>query len=198
MGELFVYAFFFGALLFFLPIVLVVDGYLDWRTNKLCFSLRLYRHIKVHGGYAQLEREGVAIHLTRKKALIVPYARMTETRKKLAATKGFQLWRLHIVTETGGANAPYGALIAAAIQAGSSAFFQTLRTKHPFLSLRSSVLLSERKDVKITFESAVIFNGFILTIAAIKKVLEVIINWKRRKSTISLRERRTDSRALWT
>ena len=119
MGELFVYSAFLGIFFFLLPIFVRVDAYVDARENKLWFSLSLYRFFRVFGGYAELRREGLVLHLTEKKAVIVPFAQMGSTRKKFEITKGFQLYSFHQIVETGGASSPYGALIGAFFQSAA-------------------------------------------------------------------------------
>lgn len=193
MGEFFVYSFFFGMLLFLFPVFFFTDIYVDVPENKCWFSLSLYKHFKIFGGYAQLEPDGIALHLTKKKAVFVPYAQMTDTRKKFEITKGFQLWRFHQIVETGGADTVYGIFIAAVLQSASSAAFSVLQTKHPFLSLKNSTLLGEKTTVKITLEAALVFNGLIVTIALIKKLLEAIINWIRTKKLIASWKKRQNS-----
>lgn len=193
MGELFLYSTFAGVLLFFFPVYIWVDAYVDIRQNRAWFSVSAYKFFKLFGGYGELDREGVAVHLTKKKAIFLPFDQMGETRKKFEITKGFQLWRFHQVLETGGANSVYSVLIAAALQSVSGGTFGYLRTKHPFLSLKNSTLLAEKPCLKVSVETALIFNGFVLTMAITKKLLEAMINWiRKRKSTAFLKRQRSN------
>ncbi len=193
MSEFFVFFGFFSTVLNFLPIFLYTDVYLDVRENKCWFSLSLYKHFKIYGGYAQLASDGIALHLTKKKAVFVPYDNMTDTRKKFEITKGFQLWRFHQIVETGGAERVYGVFLATLLQSASAAIFSVLQTKHPFLSLKNSTLLTEDPTLKVTFESALIFNVLILTIALNKKLLEAFLNWIRtKKSTASWKKQQSN------
>ena len=186
MGELFVYSLFFGVLFFFFPVFVYVDGYADVAENKAWFALCLFRRLKVYGGYGELRREGVALHLTEKKAVLVPYATMPDTRKKFEITKGFQLWRYHQIVEVSGADRLYGVMLAAALQSAGAAAFSVLKTRHPFVSLKSNVLLTEQAALKISVQFATVFNTFILTLALIKKGLEEILKWiKEKRSTAS-------------
>lgn len=186
MGEFFVYSFFLGMLFFLFPTFVYMDVYLDVKENKLWFSLNLFKYFKVFGGYAQIKKDGIVIHLTKKKAVFQPYSKMAETRKKFDIAKGFQLYRFHQIVETGGAEKPIGILIAASLQSLSGAVFSALRTKHPFLSLKNGVLLTKDPCLKISFQAVTIFNGLVLSIAIAKKILEAIINWIRvKKSTAS-------------
>ncbi len=186
MDEFFVYGTFFGVLLFLFPIFVYIDSYADIGGNKVYFAVSLYRVLRVFGGYGELRREGIAIHLTKKYAVFLPYSKLADTRKKFEITEGFQLWRFHQVVETGGAGSVYSVLTAAAIQSASGAAFSLLRTRHPFLSLKNSAVFSEKPCLKLTTQTAIVFNGLILLTALIKKALEALINWiRKRKSTAS-------------
>ncbi len=186
MGELFVYSLFFGVLFFFFPVFVYVDGYVDVAENKAWFALSLFRRLKVYGGYGELVKNGIALHLTDKKAVFVPYATMPDTRKKFEITKGFQLWRFHQIVEVSGADRLYGVMLAAILQSAAAATFSVLRTRHPFVSLKNNVLLTQTAALKVSVQFATVFNWFILTLALIKKGLEELLKWiKDKRSTAS-------------
>lgn len=193
MGELFIWFFFFGMIILFAPIYVNVDSYLDVRENKLWFSVRLYRIFKMIGGYMQLSRDGLAIHLSKRKVIILPYDQMMETRKKFDITSGFQLMRFHVTIETSGADQLYGIFIAAALQSVSGIAFSTLQALHPFLSLKNNVLLSERNNLTVSMQMTTTFNMLVLLVAIGKKLLEVILKWiKEKKSTASWKKLRSN------
>ncbi len=199
MGEFFVYSAFFGTLLFFLPVFVYFDGYLDVRENRVWFALSAYKYLKIIGGYGQLDAGGAAVHLTKNTALYIPFADMANMRKKFEITKGFQLYIFHQIVEAGGAQSVYGVLLAAFIQSVSGGTFAVLKTKHPFLSLKNSTLLTDRTDLKLSVHTAVVFNGFVLTLAIVKKLLEAIINWKNKKrSTAFWKKQHSSSQASST
>lgn len=181
MGEFFVYSAFFGTLLFLFPIFVYLDAFVDAEENKCWFALSLFKFFKVFGGYLQIKKEGLVFHISKEKAVILPYAQMAPMRKKFEITKGFQLYRFHQIVETGGEGKPSGIVIAAALQSLSTQIFSVLHTLHPFLSLKNGVLLTENPRLKVSLQAVTVFNGLILTIAIAKKILEAIINWSRKK-----------------
>lgn len=190
MGELFIFSTFLGMLFFFLPIFVYTDGYLDVRENKAWFSLSLYKHFKIFGGYAQLEKEGVAVHLTKKKAVLFEYGKMADTRKMFEITDGFQPYRFHITVETGGAQSPAGVMVASALQAFGGAVFTMVKGKYPFLSLKNGTILAEEPCLKLTVQAVTIFNGLVLTMAITKKILEATLNWIRKRKSTALWKKR--------
>ena len=187
MGEFFVYSVFFGTF----PIFVNADSYLDVRENKAWFSLGIFG-LRLLGGYAELKKDGVAVHFTKKFAVLIRYDKMADTRKKFEVTKGFQLYRFRQVLETGGSESPYGALLAGGLKAASAAAFSVLNTKHPFLVLKSSTVLTEEPCLKLSVRTVTVFNGLILAVAFSKKILEAIINWiSKKRSTASWKKQRS-------
>ena len=181
MGELFVYSAFLGTLFFLFPVFVYVDAYVDAAENKCWFALSLFKVFKIFGGYLQIKKEGLVFHITKKKAVIVPYKQMAPMRKKFEVTKGFQLYRFHQIVETGGEGSPQGVMIAAVLQSLSSQIFSVLQTLHPFLSLKNGVLLTENPRLKLSLQFVTVFNGLVLSIAIGKKILEAFLNWIRKK-----------------
>ncbi len=196
MGDFFVYSAFALAIFLLFPVFVEIYFYADAGQAKVWFSVSLYRILPAIGGYAEPRQEGIAVHLTEKFALLVPYADMSKARKKFEIFKGFQLLRLHQTLECGGAEAPYSALVGAAFSAVSGSACSVLLTRHPFLSLRSRLILSDRPAVRVTAEAALVFNQLVLLVAISKKILEALINWIRKhKSTASWRRRQSASSA---
>ena len=192
MGEFFIVSAFLGVLLFLLPLYVRVEAHLDVKENKCWFFIGLYRHIKIFGGYGQLAKDGIALHITKKKAIFIPYAKMADTRKRFEIMKGFQLMNFYHILETGGADSVYGIMLGAAFNAATGSVFSVLQTKYPFLSLKNNLLLTNRTELKLTLETEVVFNGLVLSIALAKKILEVIITWiKTKKLTASSKRRQS-------
>lgn len=193
MGEFFVYSFFFGAVAFLFPVYVYLDAYTDVKENKCWFSLSLYKYLKVFGGYAQLKATGIALHLTKKTAIFLPYAEMAGMRQKFEITKGFQLTKYRQVIEYGGKNSAAGILAGAFLHSVFSEVFAVLQTYHPFLSLNNTTLLTEKGSVKVSVQTAVVFNGAILTVAFAKKTLEAFLKWMREKKLTAFWKKRQNS-----
>lgn len=199
MGEFFVYSFFAGAVLLLFPVFLYADIYADLTENRAWFCISLFHKIKLFGGYAQVKAEGFVFHLTKRKAVLLPFSELSAARKRFEITKGFQLWRFHQIVETDGANQPKGVMIAALLCLATGTAFSVLHEKHAFLSLKSRALLHNEPCLKISLRAAMVMNGLVLAIALAKKLLEGVIEWtKKRKSTASWRKLRKNLRASST
>lgn len=103
MDRLFFYALFILAMLFilFLPIIISIDTHFDLSIKKVGFAVFLYKRLKIFGGYAHSAKGGVALHLSKKKAVWVPYRQMDSERKKFSFLKSFQPLSLSYTAETG-------------------------------------------------------------------------------------------------
>ena len=190
MGEFFIVSAFLSVLLLLFPLYVRVEAHLDVKENKCWFFVGLYRQLKVLGGYGQLERDGIALHISKKKAFFIPYAKMADTRKRFEITKGFQLLSFHQVLETGGADSVYSVMLGAINNSVTGSLFSFLQTKHPFLSLQNNLLLTSGAELKVTLQSEVVFNVLVLSIALTKKLLEVILKWIKTRKLIAFWKKR--------
>lgn len=103
MGRLFFIAFALiiatGLLLF--PIFLSFNAHYDVNGKKFCFSLNLYKKLKLIGGYVTAYPKGLALHVSQKKAILIQYTDLEKESKKFSFFKTIRLKRLFISAETG-------------------------------------------------------------------------------------------------
>lgn len=90
-----------GILLLFFPVYLTLDGYYDLNRRKIAFAVRAYKSIKLFGGYIATYVGGIAIHLSKKKAVIIPYMQLNTERKRFSFMRAFHLKSCLLTTETG-------------------------------------------------------------------------------------------------
>lgn len=174
---------FVGFFIFLFPIFINVNAFIDVKNKKGCFGIYLFRFIKIYGGYATLYKEGIAIHLTENKAVLLPFNEMADTRKKFEITDGFQIVSYHQVVEIGNRENTGGALMAAvAAEAVSGALFSFFFAKKKYLSLKSgTLLLSDKNELKVSANLKTVFNVLVLSMAAIKIILEKVLHHERKR-----------------
>ena len=85
----------------FLPIFLRTAVHFDMNRRKLCFALYLFGFLRIVGGYIATYKGGLAIHISEKKAFLLPYSQMEKERKKYSFIKTFHLSAFTLTTETG-------------------------------------------------------------------------------------------------
>ena len=87
--------------LLFLPIYIHSDLYYDVNGRKCAFSVTAYRFLPIIGGYIATYNGGLAFHISKKKAILLPYNDMKQEQKKISVLRTFRLKTLAINIETG-------------------------------------------------------------------------------------------------
>ena len=175
----------FGALSFvifllFFPIYLQTDAYYDMNGRKLAFSVRAFRFLKLLGGYIATYKGGFAVHLSEKKAVLIPYSDMENERKKIIFLKSIRLKNLEVTTETG---AEY-LLIVGWLQTIFRIFFFILGGKKE--NLDNNLWLFEGDVLRISIRCSAWINVISLLRNYFRKLKEnrALCQTKTRKSTI--------------
>lgn len=165
-----------AAVVLLCPVFLGVQVFLDAGAKKCYFSLYLFRVVKVYGGYATLYDRGIAFHLTRRKAVLLPYAEIVDTRKKFELWRGFRLLAYSQVIEAGRRSDPASALaLCACVQAAASLAAGYLFTEKKCASFKADVLLYEREScLKASVRAVFVFCLAIVLLTAAKLVLRKI------------------------
>ena len=156
----------------FLNITLLYDG----TSRKLYFSLYLLRVFKIYGGYATLYREGIAFHLTEKRAVLLPFSEMFDApnRFEFKLTRGFYPYAFSGVIELGAQSYPAAAILAASfLQAAAGIAAGTFCRRKKFASVKNDVAVyTDRDGVKLNIRLIFVFNFLAVIIAAAKIILQ--------------------------
>lgn len=159
MGRLFfVLAIILISLLVFLffPVYLETDGHYDMNGRKLAFSVNAYKFIKLLGGYIATYPGGLAVHITQKKAILIPYSQVNSERKKFSVIRTFRLKTLAFTTETG---AEYLLPISILQTIFRTAFFAMGGKKE---KLKNHLWLTDGDTLRISVNFIIRFNLFII------------------------------------
>ncbi len=178
MGRLFFFVAFgvsLGLAVLFFPIYLQTNAHYDMNRRIFCFSVNAYSKIKIIGGYATTYPGGVALHVSKKKAFLLPYAQINDKRKKFSFTKAFRLKSFVLTTESG---AEYLFLTALAQAVLRLIFFIKGGKKE---GVENNFWLADGDVLRISLQSIVYFNLFILLRAFITFCKEKIIELCRKK-----------------
>lgn len=90
-----------GIFLLFVPISLKMIAHYDMNRKKFCFAVYLFSFLKILGGYVATYKGGFAVHISEKKALLLPYTQVNTERKRFSFMHTFRLHAFNITTETG-------------------------------------------------------------------------------------------------
>lgn len=170
------------AAVFLFPIF--INGYVFWDSEKkkAGFAVYLAGIVKLLSGYAQLYGEGIAFHITRKTAILLPYADILAARKKFEITRGFVICRYRQIIELGGENYAAAAVALSLIMRKiTDLVFRFLQRKKD-VNLGGDVVLDmNRSGVRVTVSAVIAFNLLILAVAAVKIILERILEYGRKR-----------------
>ena len=162
--------------LLFFPIVFHSSAHFDVNRKKFAFSVRLYGNIKLIGGYITTYKGGVALHISPKKAILIPYKEMENERKKFSFFKTLRLIAFTLTTETG---AEYLFPVALAHIILRVYFFSVGGNKE---KIENNLWLTDGDVLRVSSHGVFFFNLFILTVHFFKFLKEKIIILCRKKS----------------
>lgn len=166
------------------PIFFTVNMHINLLTQKIYFSFYILKFIKIYGGYATLYDKGMAFHLTKKKAVLLPYNEMHNGPKKFEITKGFYMLAYAQNIEVGiQENLGQAIILVSAIEAISTMFANYFFTRKKCQSFKTNMLLNQTKNAaNATLRLILVFNVVILSIAFVKLILEKILKKKEEKN----------------
>ena len=162
------------------PIFLTVNFYMDVSTKKAWFSLYVLHMIKIYGGYATIYKEGIAFHLTKNKAVLLPYKEAINTRKKFEITRGFFVAAYSHVIELGAEELNSVTIqLTSLLNIASNILGIILIAKKNCHSYKGDVILQNNQAcVKFSSRLVFAFNLLILVVAITKIILEKILEKK--------------------
>ncbi len=168
-------------LLLFFPIYLQTDGHYDMNRRKFGFGIYLYKRLRLLGGYVGVYRGGIALHVSEKKAFLVPYDKMNSERKRFSFMRSFRLVSCVLTTETG---AEYLLPVSYAHVFLRTYFFINGGEKE---RIENNVWLTDGDVLRISASVVLRFNLFLILKNLIKFLKEKIkTSWRKKieKSTV--------------
>ncbi len=183
MGRLFFWGGIVGgvlALLFF-PIYLQASAHYDMTRRKCGFAVSAYKVIPVIGGYIATYDGGFALHVSKKKAILIPYSKVDSERKKFSFVKTFRLKSFVLTTESG---AEYALLTGVAHSVLRTLFFIKGGKKE---GIENNLWITDGDVLRISLNCLIYFNLFILLknfIKFCKEKIRILCQRKTKKSTL--------------
>lgn len=152
--------------LLFCPIFLEIDLYYDVREKKFGFGLYGYKIVKLLGGYALTYPGGIALHVSDKKAILIPYSELDNERKRFSFMRTFRLKSFVLTTETG---AEYLLPVSVAHALLRVLFFAIGGKKE---KIENNLWLTDGDVFRVALNCVLFFNLFILLRAFLKFLKE--------------------------
>lgn len=169
------------AILLFFPIYLETDVHYDMNRRKFGFAVYAYKLIKLIGGYIATYQGGLALHISPKKAILIPYSELNSERKRFSFVKTFRLKTFIITTETG---AEYLFPVTIGHTLFRCYFFSMGGKKE---KIENNLWLTNGDTLRISINCILFFNLYILLsnlFKFLKEKAKILWQKKIKKSTI--------------
>ena len=160
------------------PIFLTINIYTDLEKKRIWFSLYVLHGIKIYGGYVSMYGEGFAFHLTKNKAVLLPFKELINAPNKFKITRGFSVIAFNYVAELGSELGQNMVLAAALLRIASDLFGVYLISKKQCDAYKGDIYFRLGwNNFKISLRAILAFNVLLLFVAAVKIFLQKIWEW---------------------
>lgn len=161
------------------------------QDKKLYFNIKLYGLINILNGYIEKIDEGLAIHLTKNKAIIVPYKKLLNVKGSVKPLMDYHFYNVTLDVTLGNENS---ILTPTTISFISSYIINQitwyLYHKKPYVKINKNFTVIEEKNIcDVRFSTLILFNLLMIILSIIKIVVEKIINGIRKQNKQSNRNR---------
>lgn len=177
MGKLFFFVLILLLLcvILFFPIYIETNAHYDMNRRKLTLGVYLYKFLRIFGGYLATYSGGIAFHVSKKKAMLIPYSQVNAERKRFSIFRTFRLKSIRLTVETG---AEY--LLPIAMMHELLQTYSSLKSERSF-SCRNVLWLNNGDLLRISLQFTVYFNLYIILRFIYKVLKEKIIRSCRKK-----------------
>ena len=156
-----------------LPITAQADLVLDAREKKCYFLLRLYGKLRLAGGYAAPYAEGVALHLSGRRAFLFPLRDFAQNTSRMQLLRGFRLLSCAYYAEVGFREAAGAAVLAAAaLQIAGGIAAGILRAGGHRVRPRGTSLYLGKDRLQLGFRAVIFFTPLVLAAALGKALIQ--------------------------
>lgn len=155
---------------FITPIFINGKFYFNKKHLKLFYKITLFGFIKILKGYAEVIEEGIIIHLTKKKALLIPYNNIFEIRKKVEPLRDYHLIKANFYFNLGNEESLFLPItFSFLINYAQSFIAWFFYHKKPYFDINTSINIYEKENVfEIKFDGTVVFNLLMILFSLIK------------------------------
>lgn len=159
------------------PLFLNIYVYFSINEKKLYISINLYKIIKIFGGYCELIKEGIVIHLTKNKAIIIPISTIFKLKNKVKPLKDYHIIKWNSKIELGRENKVLSSISIAFIINYIYNFIEwVMLNRKPYVKIENKINIYESQNTfKLYFSCAVVLNMLMIILSIIKILVEKFI-----------------------
>lgn len=157
------------------PVFLTAYFYIDGNKKQLYFCLKIFSKIKILSGYIQFIKDGIAIHLTKKKAIIIPYLIKFDLQKTYKLAKEYNVIQFFSIIEHGNVDLIEKYKISMLYSSINNLICPIIQYRKQYLKIKNDLILYElNSKIKVTIKFVLVFNLISIISTIIKIILEKI------------------------
>ena len=158
------------------PIFLNIDLCFIKSENKLFFKIKIFL-IKIISGYAEIINEGIIFHLTKTKAIILPFNKIFDMKKSVEPLKDYHFIKIKMRLVMGSDYSSLPPLIIAFLSNYSNNLIRWLTLcKKPYVKFDNDIIIYEDQSVfKLYFNAYIVFNLLMVLLSIIKILVGKLI-----------------------
>ncbi len=170
------------AFIIFCPIFVRFDFLFDKTMKKLFIGTYFYGFIKAISGYFTFEGKYVALHVSRKKVILLEPLEILNKGKSYKALKSFEIYSVKTAFEIGEVNNEFILYLLVAYKVLTENLAPYYISRKYFADTVNDVIINENVNiVRIVACFKVAFNIYVIITMLIKKLMENIANAKKHK-----------------
>ncbi len=164
----------FSVLIF--PIFLNGKLSLSKENKELKYSVKIFWLFKVLYGYFELDKEGIIIHLNKRKAILIEYNRLLSIRKKFKPLKDYHLLRFNSTLNIGISENELIIDITTFYSIITEILGEYFRFNKPYFKIQNTMNIYEGANMlNLYFSAELVLNLLMVIISAFKIFMEKFI-----------------------
>ena len=165
------------------PIFLGVDVCYLNSQKKIFYNIRLF-DINIFSGYIEAKKDGIFIHLTKKKAFFIPYKSLFSMRKSIEPIRDYHLIKFNSIIEIQGKSSYNLTMINFIHNYVARQLSWFFYHKKPYFDFYNKIITNENENfnLDIFIDSVVLFNLLMIFMSFIKIIVGKVIYAIRKKT----------------
>lgn len=161
----------------FLPIILDLGIVFPLKAKKGYFSIKLFNFIPIFSGYLELLKDGLCIHISKRKAKILPYKNLLRINNTLKPIKDFQIIYFNCCIDYGLKENVFLPLYLGYVSCLiGNVIGKALSERKQYLTYNSNVNVYNLDVFNVYIKSKILFNLLLVILEILRFLLEKIIN----------------------
>ena len=157
------------------PIFVNVDALYCGDNKKLYFNFKMFGFVKILSGYIELIDIGLAVHLSKTKAIILEFKKLLGVGKSFKPILDLHVLKIDVLFENSGKNAKEEVLFINSIFALMSCQLKQWLSYHkPYLKYHFRISFEDKLYNNAYLKTLIVFNIFIIILTFLKFIGEKI------------------------